>query len=216
MIEHIARIANTTRAHDFGYGFLLTWVFEHFGVELQKKVDAQVIDEVGSSTLMGCGFELLQEEDPSDEQGLQTPAPPILSSSSSQPSVVVLQQEQQRLEAELTAVKGVLVDEKELSTKRHEDLLAILATLTAKLSLLPPRSPLSHCFYPSCILFPPCLCYPVCTLRTLIFCLFVYILLTLVILVAEWFVLLPYIAYLLFSVLLCLIWMANLITVPYT
>jgi len=34
MITHIARIANTTRAHDLGYGFLLTRVFEHFGVEL--------------------------------------------------------------------------------------------------------------------------------------------------------------------------------------
>jgi len=40
MIKHIARIANTTRAHDLGYGFLLTRVFEHYGVELQKKVDA--------------------------------------------------------------------------------------------------------------------------------------------------------------------------------
>ena len=53
MITHIARIANTTRAHDLGYGFLLTRVFKHFGVELQKKVDAQVIDEVASSTIMG-------------------------------------------------------------------------------------------------------------------------------------------------------------------
>ena len=34
MIRHIARIANTTREHDLGYGFLQTRVFEHFGVEL--------------------------------------------------------------------------------------------------------------------------------------------------------------------------------------
>jgi len=34
MITHIARIANTTRAHDLGYRFLLTRVFEYFGVEL--------------------------------------------------------------------------------------------------------------------------------------------------------------------------------------
>jgi len=40
MINHIARIANIRRAHDLGYGFLLTRVFEHFGVELKKKVDA--------------------------------------------------------------------------------------------------------------------------------------------------------------------------------
>jgi len=54
MITHIARIANTPRAHDLGYGFFLTWV------ELRKKVDAQVIDEVGSSTIMGCGFDLIR------------------------------------------------------------------------------------------------------------------------------------------------------------
>ena len=56
MIQHIACITNTTREHDLGYGFLLTLVFEHFGAELQKKVGMQVIDEVGSSTLLGCGF----------------------------------------------------------------------------------------------------------------------------------------------------------------
>jgi len=56
MINHIMRIATTPRAHDLGYGFLLTRVFEHFGVELKKRVDAQVIDEVGSSTIMGYGF----------------------------------------------------------------------------------------------------------------------------------------------------------------
>jgi len=38
MICHITRIANTTREHDLGYGFLLTLVFEHFGVVLQKKM----------------------------------------------------------------------------------------------------------------------------------------------------------------------------------
>jgi len=40
MINHIIRIATTPRAHDLGYGFLLTKVFEHFGVEPRKKVDA--------------------------------------------------------------------------------------------------------------------------------------------------------------------------------
>jgi len=134
MIKHIACIANTTRAHDLGYGFLLTQVFEHFGVELQRKVDAQVIDEVGSSTLMGCGFDLVQEDDPSSEQGVQAPTLLVPRSSSSQPPIAVLQQEQQRLQDEITAVKGVLQGEKELNTKRHEDLLAILAALTAKLS----------------------------------------------------------------------------------
>jgi len=45
-------------------------VFEHFRVEFQKRVEVQMIDEVGSSTLMGCGFDLVQEEDPGDKQAL--------------------------------------------------------------------------------------------------------------------------------------------------
>jgi len=69
---------------------------------------------------------------------MQTPPPTVPSSSSSQSSIEVLQQEQQQLQAELTAVKGILAEEKELSAKRHEDLLAILAALTAKLSLPAP------------------------------------------------------------------------------
>jgi len=38
MIRHITRITNTTREHDLWYGFILTRVFEHFGVDLKKKV----------------------------------------------------------------------------------------------------------------------------------------------------------------------------------
>jgi len=34
MIRHIARIANTSREHYLGHGFLLTRIFEHFGVKL--------------------------------------------------------------------------------------------------------------------------------------------------------------------------------------
>jgi len=34
MIRHIARIANTSREHYLGHGFLLTHIFEHFGVKL--------------------------------------------------------------------------------------------------------------------------------------------------------------------------------------
>ena len=40
MIKHIARIADTTREYDLGYGFLPTQVFEFFGVELKKQVEA--------------------------------------------------------------------------------------------------------------------------------------------------------------------------------
>jgi len=55
------------------------------GIEIQKKVKAQVIDEVSSSTLMGCGFELIEEDDFGFEQGVQTLAPPVPSSGLSMP-----------------------------------------------------------------------------------------------------------------------------------
>jgi len=80
MIRHIARIANTAREHDLGYGFLLTLVFEHFGVELKKKVGVQAMDDIGSSTLIGCGFTLV--EGPASEQEARTPFAPVSSNSS--------------------------------------------------------------------------------------------------------------------------------------
>jgi len=76
MINHIIRIATTPRAHDLGYGFLLTTVFEHFGVELRKMVNVHVIDEVDSSTIMGCGFVLIKAGDRRADQGAQTPSVP--------------------------------------------------------------------------------------------------------------------------------------------
>jgi len=76
MINHIMRIATTPRAHDMGYGFLLTRVFEHFGVELRKRVDAQVIDKVGSSSIMGSGFVLVKAGDRRVDRGAQTPSVP--------------------------------------------------------------------------------------------------------------------------------------------
>jgi len=95
------------------------------GVELQKKVKAHVIDEVGSSTFMACGFELFKEVDSGLEQGVQTPAPPV---SSSGLFIASIHQKHQRIEADFVALK-------ELSTKRHEDLFSLFfATLNAKLT----------------------------------------------------------------------------------
>jgi len=85
------------------------------GVELQEKEEAQVIDEVGSSTLIGCGFALFKEVDSGFEQGVQTPAPPVPSSGL---SIASLHQNQQRMEADFAALK-------ELSAKRHEDLFSL-------------------------------------------------------------------------------------------
>jgi len=94
MIRHIARIANTTWEHDLGYGFLLTLVFEHFGVVFQKNMGVQMVDEIGSSTLMGCDFTLIKGEQIASEQGLRTTFPPIPDSSSSEPYVDALLQDQ--------------------------------------------------------------------------------------------------------------------------
>jgi len=132
MISHIARIANTPRAHDLGYGFLLIRVFEHFGVELKKKVNAQVIDEVGSSTIMGCSFDLIRAGDCSDEQGEKTPILPAPRLTPSQPTALASPLTQQLLQDKITALKGALQEEKELNAKRHEDLLALLTILQPK------------------------------------------------------------------------------------
>ena len=44
------------------------------GVELRKKVDAQAIDEVGNSTIIGCGYTLLKPGDRRTDQGASTPS----------------------------------------------------------------------------------------------------------------------------------------------
>jgi len=127
MINHIAWIATTPRAHDLGYGFLLTRVFEQFG-----KVDAQVIDEIGNSTIMGHGFALIKAGDHSEDQGVQTPSVPVPRPTSSQPAASPSPLTQQLLQDEITTLKGALQEEKELNAKRHADLLALLTALQPK------------------------------------------------------------------------------------
>jgi len=121
MINHIMRIATTPRAHDLGYGFLLTRVFEHFGVKLRKRVDAQVIDEIGSSTIMGCDFILIkagdcrtdqEEQSPavpapvrSENQGVQTSSVPVPRPSPRQPAAPMPASGQQQLQADLSALQ---------------------------------------------------------------------------------------------------------------
>ena len=134
MIRHISRIATSTQGHDLEYGFLLNLVFEHFGVELHNKVGAQVVDEIGSSTLMGCGFDLVQGAGTGSKQGTQPPPPPVPSTPSELPTVAALHQEQQRLQGELTSMKEVLENQEALNAKRHEDILTMLAALNTKLS----------------------------------------------------------------------------------
>jgi len=97
MINHIARIATTSRAHDLGYGFLLTRMFEHFGVKLKKKVDVQVINEICSNTIMGCDFALIKAGDRSEDQRVQTPSVHVPHSTPSQPAASTSPSERQLL-----------------------------------------------------------------------------------------------------------------------
>jgi len=126
MIRHITRIANTTREHDLGYGSLLTRVFEHFGVDLQKKVGVQIIDTIGSNTLMGCGFELATSEPSASEQGHRKPFPPVSGRASGEPPIEALLHDHTRLKTELTVVKEELAAEREQNAKRHNNLLSLL------------------------------------------------------------------------------------------
>ena len=128
MIRHITRIANTSREHDLGYGFFLTSVFEHFGVTLQKRAGAQFIDEIESNTLMGCGYTLI--EGSVSEQGPKPTRPPI--PRSSLVKIEAALEENSRLSSELTTIKAALDEEKALNAKRHEDILALLSSLSAK------------------------------------------------------------------------------------
>ena len=78
------------------YAFLQTSVFEQSGITLQKRVSLQNTDEIGSSTLLGCGFPVTKTGNISFEQGFQTPFRPVLKepSSSNTPTLNSLMQDQ--------------------------------------------------------------------------------------------------------------------------
>ena len=72
MIHHIRWIANISKPHAMGYGFLLTSVLEQAGVSLKKKVMAGLNDDIGKATIQSYGFELIKQPQ-DEEQVLQTP-----------------------------------------------------------------------------------------------------------------------------------------------
>ena len=104
------------------------------GVALRKKVDAPVIDEIGSSTIMGCGFVLIKAGDRRPEQEEQSPtAPaPVHRRDQGVPSAAF----DQDLRDDLSALQRELNEEKELNAKRHAALLALFQALQPK----PPAS----------------------------------------------------------------------------
>jgi len=81
---------------------------------------------------MGYGYTLV--EGPSTKQGVRTPFAPVSGSSSARPSVESILHDQAKLKSELSEVKDALAEEKALNAKRHEDLLALLSALSAKLT----------------------------------------------------------------------------------
>ena len=135
MIRHIGRIVNTTRNHGLGYGFLLTKVFEHFGIELKRRVPAQLIDEIGVDTLMGCDFDVGHGS--THKQGPRPPRPPV--SEKPSPTVEAVLEDNARLKEELSAVKSALETEKAISAKRHEELLALVSDLAPSIPPLQSR-----------------------------------------------------------------------------
>jgi len=68
-----------------------------------------MVDEIGSSTLMGCDFTLAKGEPSATEQGPRTPFP-LIPGTSSESSVDALLQDQSRLKTELTEVKEALAE----------------------------------------------------------------------------------------------------------
>ena len=125
-------------------------VHEHpVGVELRKKVDAQAIDEVGSCTIMGCGYTLLKPGDRRADQGASTPSvvvpdrggdPGVQTPTENVPaatapvpqSSIPITAEDQGLTADLSALQREFQAEKELNAKRHADLLVLLQVLQPK------------------------------------------------------------------------------------
>jgi len=107
-----------------------------------------VIDEIDSSTIMGCGFVLIkagdrrtdqEEHSPavptpvrSGDQGVRTPSVSVLRPTQRQPAAPMPASDQQELQADLTALQRAFQEEKEQNAKRHADLLALLTVLQPK------------------------------------------------------------------------------------
>ena len=109
-----------------------------------------MIDEIGSSTIMGCGFALFKAGDHSEDQRVHTPSVPAPRPTPSQPAASTSTSSQQQLHDEITALKSALQADQELNAKRHADLLALLTALHLSIQLL--EITLPHLFLPICIL----------------------------------------------------------------
>ena len=96
----------------------------------------KVTNEIGSNTPMVCGFKVVKGKPVTSGQGPRTPFPPIPGLSVGSSSLDVVLHNQSQLKAELSEVKTTMAAEKALHATHHEDLLATLSALTAKLSPL--------------------------------------------------------------------------------
>jgi len=86
---------------------------------------------------MRCGLKVASREPATSEQGPRTPFPLVPGSSVGSSSLDSALQDQSQLKVELSEVKTTMAAEKALHATHHEDLLATLSALTAKLSPLP-------------------------------------------------------------------------------
>ena len=99
-------------------------MFEHLGIELQKKVVAQTSDAIGLDTLMGCGYEA--GEGSVSKQARKIPRPPV----SGQPSnVEAVLEENYRLKDELAEVRAALARHQVISAKCFEELHTLFSAL---------------------------------------------------------------------------------------
>jgi len=106
-----------------------------------------VTNEIGSNTLMGCGFKVSKGEPAISKQGPRTPSSPVPGSFACSSS----------LDDVLSEVQTTLAVEQALNAKCHEDLLSALTTNLTR----PPPSPyyLPCSLHVSTLLFflSPCL-----------------------------------------------------------
>ena len=95
-------------------------------------------NEIGSSTLVACGFKLGKREQVASEQGPRTPFTPVSGTASSSVSLDALVQDEIQMKDEITAVKTAVAEEKDLNAKRHDALLAAIAALAVNFPSPPP------------------------------------------------------------------------------
>ena len=80
------------------------WSLNFFKIPLPQKVGAQVFDEIGSTTLTSCGFQVVKSDPSASEPG---PRPPVSGPVPSSQMLTALLEGQSQLKSELAKIKVV-------------------------------------------------------------------------------------------------------------